>query len=149
MAQCHIYASRFSVLISPATLICGAHFSAHFPCAPYMGRYKRLTPPQSPKLSSLAHFFEICQANDMFSSIRLKSRSFLTHILLEACMSSSNGGKYTRTQTIQWVFLIIIDEPDPRPKSSTAQRCWLSSSPDILGKYPLHAHWLRGELTNR
>ena len=36
------------------------------------------------------HFFEIRH---------VKSPSFLTHLLLETCMSSSNGGKYTRTQT--------------------------------------------------
>ena len=38
MAQCHIYVSRFSVLISPAPQICGADFSAYLSSAPYMWR---------------------------------------------------------------------------------------------------------------
>ena len=33
MAQCHIYASRFSTLISPAPHICATDFGAHFPSA--------------------------------------------------------------------------------------------------------------------
>ena len=40
---------------------------------------------------------------------------------------------------------MIIEKPDPHPQSNNAQRCWLSNSPDIQGKYPLHSHWLREE----
>ena len=55
------------------------------------------------------HFCEIRLVNDMFSWKRLKSRSSSTYFRLEICTSSSNGGKYTRTQTIQWAALMITD----------------------------------------